>query len=69
MIQQSIELGVCKFNVNTEVRKKYLQFWREYGRTESQSDLLDCQKAATAAMQEVIAEKMRLFGSAGQAKK
>ncbi|PSO48124.1 MAG: ketose-bisphosphate aldolase [Cyanobacteria bacterium SW_9_44_58] len=67
MIQQSIELGVCKFNVNSEVRKTYLAFWREYGRTESKSDLLDCQKSATAAMQEVIAEKMRLFGSAGKA--
>lgn len=67
MIEQSIQLGVCKFNVNTEVRKQYLQFWREYGRSESQSDLLDCQKAATAAMQEVIAEKLRLFGSAGKA--
>ncbi|WP_036486126.1 class II fructose-bisphosphate aldolase [Myxosarcina sp. GI1] len=67
MIRQSIELGICKFNVNTEVRKKYLQFWREYGRKESQIDLLDCQKAATAAMQEVIAEKIGLFGSAGKA--
>jgi tagatose 1,6-diphosphate aldolase GatY/KbaY len=26
MIQRSIELGVSKFNVNTEVRQKYLQF-------------------------------------------
>ncbi|MEM6592787.1 MAG: class II fructose-bisphosphate aldolase, partial [Cyanobacteria bacterium P01_C01_bin.73] len=67
MIQRSIELGVCKFNVNTEVRQKYLQFWREYGKTDSQQDLLDCQKAATAAMQAVIAEKIRLFGSAGKA--
>jgi len=67
MIQQSIELGVCKFNVNTEVRQKYLQFWREFGKTDSQRDLLDCQKAATEAMQEVIAEKIRLFGSAGKA--
>ncbi|MEO1429991.1 MAG: class II fructose-bisphosphate aldolase [Cyanobacteria bacterium J06632_19] len=67
MIRQSIELGVSKFNVNTEVRQKYLQFWREFGKTESQSDLLDCQKAATEAMQEVIAEKIRLFGSAGKA--
>jgi tagatose 1,6-diphosphate aldolase GatY/KbaY len=67
MIKQSIELGVCKFNVNSEVRKKYLQFWQEYGQAESKSDLLDCQKAVTAAMQEVIAEKMRLFGSAGKA--
>lgn len=67
MVQKSIELGVCKFNVNTEVRQKYLQFWREFGRTDSQSDLLDCQKAATEAMQEVIAEKIRLFGSAGRA--
>ena len=67
MIQQSIDLGVCKFNVNSEVRKKYLQFWQEYGRTESKSDLLDCQKRVTAAMQEVVSEKMRLFGSAGKA--
>ncbi|MEM9154504.1 MAG: class II fructose-bisphosphate aldolase [Cyanobacteria bacterium P01_F01_bin.33] len=67
MIQQSIALGVCKFNVNTEVRQKYLQFWREYGRTESQRDLLDCQKVVTAVMQEVITEKIRLFGSSGKA--
>ncbi|ESA33124.1 ketose-bisphosphate aldolase [Leptolyngbya sp. Heron Island J] len=67
MIQRSIELGVSKFNVNTEVRQKYLQFWREYGKTGSQSDLLACQKASTGAMQEVIAQKIRLFGSAGKA--
>ncbi|MEM1370351.1 MAG: class II fructose-bisphosphate aldolase [Cyanobacteria bacterium P01_H01_bin.15] len=67
MIQQSIDLGVCKFNVNTEVRQVYLQFWREYGQTDSQTDLLNCQKAATEAMQTVIAEKLRLFGSSGKA--
>jgi tagatose 1,6-diphosphate aldolase GatY/KbaY len=67
MIQRSIELGVCKFNVNTEVREQYLQFWREYGKTDSKTDLLDCQKAATGAMQEIIAQKIRLFGSAGRA--
>ncbi|MEO1067994.1 MAG: class II fructose-bisphosphate aldolase, partial [Cyanobacteria bacterium J06638_6] len=67
MIQRSIELGVSKFNVNTEVRQKYLEFWREYGKTDSQRDLLDCQKAATGAMQEIIAQKIRLFGSAGKA--
>ncbi len=67
MIQKSIELGVCKFNVNTEVRQKYLQFWREYGKADSKVDLLDCQKVATGAMQEIIAQKIRLFGSAGKA--
>ncbi|MEM1253416.1 MAG: class II fructose-bisphosphate aldolase [Cyanobacteria bacterium P01_H01_bin.21] len=67
LIQQSIELGVSKFNVNTEVRQKYLQFWREYGRTNAQTDLLHCQKSATGAMQEVVAQKIRLFGSAGKA--
>jgi tagatose 1,6-diphosphate aldolase GatY/KbaY len=67
MIQRSIELGVCKFNVNTEVRQKYLAFWREYGKTNSKTDLLDCQKASTAAMQEIVAQKIRLFGSAGRA--
>ena len=67
MIQHSIDLGVSKFNVNTEVRQKYLQFWREYGKTNSQVDLLNCQKAATDAMQAVVAQKIRLFGSAGKA--
>jgi tagatose 1,6-diphosphate aldolase GatY/KbaY len=67
MIHRSIELGVCKFNVNTEVRQKYLQFWQEYGKTGSKRDLLDCQKASTSAMQEIIAQKIRLFGSAGKA--
>lgn len=67
MIHQSIELGVCKFNVNSEVRKQYLQFWQEYGQTESKMDLLDCQKAVTAEMENVIAEKLRLFGSVGKA--
>ena len=67
MIHQSIELGVCKFNVNSEVRKQYLQFWQEYGQTEAKMDLLDCQKAVTAEMEKVIAEKIRLFGSAGKA--
>ncbi|MEL6496021.1 MAG: class II fructose-bisphosphate aldolase [Cyanobacteria bacterium J06623_7] len=67
MIHQSIELGVCKFNVNTEVRQQYLQFWREFGKSESQSDLLDCQQAVTQIMQEVIVAKIRLFGSANRA--
>lgn len=67
MIQRSIELGVCKFNVNTEVRQKYLEFWREYGQSNSKRDLLDCQKAVTGAMQEIVAQKIRLFGSAGRA--
>lgn len=67
MIQRSIELGVCKFNVNTEVRQKYLQFWRKYGQDNLEIDLSACQKATTGAMQEVIAEKIRLFGSSGKA--
>ena len=67
MIRRSIELGICKFNVNTEVRQQYLQFWREYGKTGAKTDLLDCQKAATSAMQEIIAQKIRLFGSSGKA--
>ncbi|MEM9487250.1 MAG: class II fructose-bisphosphate aldolase [Cyanobacteria bacterium P01_F01_bin.116] len=67
MIRQSIELSVYKFNVKTEVRQKYLQFWREFSKKDSQSDLLDCQEAATNAMQQVIAEKLRLFGSADKA--
>ncbi|PSP19569.1 MAG: ketose-bisphosphate aldolase [Cyanobacteria bacterium QS_8_64_29] len=63
LIDRSIQLGVAKFNVNTEVRHAYLDFWREYGQANSQADLLDCMKSATERMQAIVADKLRLFGS------
>ncbi|HEY9645840.1 MAG TPA: class II fructose-bisphosphate aldolase, partial [Chroococcidiopsis sp.] len=67
MISRSIQLGVCKFNVNTEVRQAYLQSLKDEVCGKSPSDLLDIAGEAIAAMESVIAEKLELFGSVGKA--
>jgi tagatose 1,6-diphosphate aldolase GatY/KbaY len=67
MIARSIQLGVCKFNVNTEVRQAYMQTLQNQVCGQSGKDLLDVTGAAIAAMQEVIIEKLELFGSVGKA--
>jgi tagatose 1,6-diphosphate aldolase GatY/KbaY len=67
MISQSIQLGVCKFNVNTEVRQAYLQALEAQICGHNPQDLLEIATAAIAAMQSVITEKLALFGSVGKA--
>ena len=67
MINRSIELGVCKFNVNTEVRQAYMQTLQQGLCSSSLKDLLDSMGAAIESMQEVVVEKLRLFGSCGKA--
>lgn len=64
MVRRSIELGVCKFNVNTEVRRAYMQAVHN---TPTSADLLDMMRAAQAAMAAVVADKLHLFGSVGRA--
>jgi len=63
-IRRCIQLGVCKFNVNTEIRQAYVQALRE---APAGADLLDLMQAAIAAMTAVIRRKMQLFGSSGAA--
>jgi tagatose 1,6-diphosphate aldolase GatY/KbaY len=63
MVSQSIQLGVCKFNVNTEVRQAYLQAVKEDVCGSKPKDLLDVMNHAIAAMQVVVTEKLQLFGS------
>lgn len=67
MISKSIELGVCKFNVNTEVRQAYLRSLKDQLNTTKMPDLLDLTADAIAAMQTVVSEKLQLFGSVGKA--
>lgn len=67
MISQSIQLGVCKFNVNTEVRQAYMQSLKDEVCGASPKDLLDIADSAIAAMQKVITEKLHLFGCVGKA--
>lgn len=66
MISKSIQLGVCKFNVNTEVREAYLDVLKS-SNSLSSPDLLDVMQKAIAAMQAVISEKISLFGSINKA--
>ncbi|PSB18355.1 ketose-bisphosphate aldolase [Phormidesmis priestleyi ULC007] len=67
MINRSIELGVCKFNVNTEVRQAYMETLQQGLCSSSLKDLLDSMAATIEAMQSVVVEKLRLFGSSGKA--
>ncbi|KAK4436891.1 L-threonate dehydrogenase [Sesamum alatum] len=63
IIEECIKLGVRKFNVNTEVRRAYMD-----SLTNTQKDLVHVMQSARAAMKAVVAEKMQLFGSAGKAR-
>ncbi|GFY95420.1 ketose-bisphosphate aldolase class-II family protein [Actinidia rufa] len=62
LVKECIDLGVRKFNVNTEVRKAYME-----SISSPQKDLVQVMASAKEAMKVVVAEKMHLFGSAGKA--
>lgn len=65
-IAGSIALGVCKFNVNTELRVAYLAALRE-SLASAAVDVPEVQRAAVAAMRAIVAEKLALFGATGRA--
>ena len=67
MIRRSVELGITKFNVNTEVRAAYVAALRQLIKAVDSPDLLDLMQAAVAAMQPVVSAKLHLFGSVGKA--
>ncbi|XP_052181306.1 uncharacterized protein LOC127794335 [Diospyros lotus] len=62
LVKECIELGVRKFNVNTEVRKAYMD-----SISSPKKDLVQVMASAKEAMKLVVAEKMHLFGSSGKA--
>lgn len=66
LVRHSIELGICKFNVNTEVREAYLDALRE-GLGLPRIDLLDLMEHAIDAMKDVVSAKLQLFGSVDKA--
>lgn len=66
MVQRAIELGVRKFNVNTELREAYLLACRRTLANSPSADLTEMLQAAVEDMQAVVAAKLRLFGSAGR---
>jgi tagatose 1,6-diphosphate aldolase GatY/KbaY len=63
MIGRSIQLGVCKFNVNTEVRQAYMQSLKREICGPEDKDLLEIAGEAISAMKSVIIDKLTLFGA------
>ncbi|KAK2981171.1 hypothetical protein RJ640_002322 [Escallonia rubra] len=62
LVKECIVHGVRKFNVNTEVRKAYMD-----SLCSPKKDLVHVMTSVKEAMKAVVVEKMRLFGSAGKA--
>lgn len=67
LVRRAVELGVCKINVNTQVREAYLAALKDRLRSDKFPDLLALMADAVSAMQSVIQGKIRLFGSTAKA--
>ncbi|SHO50877.1 class II fructose-bisphosphate aldolase [Desulfopila aestuarii] len=64
MITRAIDHGVCKFNVNTEVRSAYMQALGDRFANSAKVELVEIMQLGIAAMKEPVKEKIRLFKSA-----
>jgi tagatose 1,6-diphosphate aldolase GatY/KbaY len=61
-VRRAIELGVCKVNVNTEIRARYLdELERRLPNAKTGLRLLDLQEAVVAAVAGVVGAKLDLF--------
>jgi ketose-bisphosphate aldolase len=58
MIERAMQAGVCKFNVNTELRMAA----RDAAKGSAGKDVLDVMKGSVDAMEPVVKAKLRLFG-------
>jgi tagatose 1,6-diphosphate aldolase GatY/KbaY len=67
LIHRTIECGVRKFNVNTEVREAYLVALRANMQKDRKVDLIDIMTDVIDAMQAVVVSKLRQFQSSGRA--
>jgi tagatose 1,6-diphosphate aldolase GatY/KbaY len=66
IVRRTIELGVCKFNVNTEVREAYMGALSKVLASKDKPDLVDVMKAGISSMEPVVRAKLRDFGSSGR---
>jgi tagatose 1,6-diphosphate aldolase GatY/KbaY len=68
MIHQAIKHGVCKFNVNTEIRSMYISTLAKSLATSSKVELVRLMTDSIEAMKGVVQAKINLFCSADKAK-
>jgi len=66
VVRRTIELGVCKFNVNTEVREAYLGALARSLASPKRPDLVDVMQAGIGSMEPIVRAKLRDFGSSGR---
>lgn len=67
-IQKAIKLGICKINVDTDLRLAFSTALREYTQKHPQSiNPRDALSYAEAATQKSVEEHLKLFGSVGKA--
>lgn len=67
MVRDSIALGITKINVNTELRDAFIGALRGRLAQPGSPDLVELLDGGVAAMQAVVAGKLRQFGSTGRA--
>jgi tagatose 1,6-diphosphate aldolase GatY/KbaY len=67
LIRQAIEIGVQKFNVNTELREAYVSALRVSLAREERIDLVQILESVVEGMKAIVVEKLRLLGSSGKA--
>ena len=68
LILRLIESGICKFNVNTEIRSEYLKALRNKLSEEKNMELIPLMEASISAMKKAIISKLHIFGSTGKAR-
>lgn len=67
-LQKAIPLGICKINIDTDIRASFAKAVNEFVRENpNEIDPRKILSPATEAMKEVVKEKMKIFGSAGRA--
>jgi len=64
-VRKCIDLGVCKLNVNTEIREAYIGALRSVLEVERNLDLLNILPCVVKEMENIVLKKMHLFGSVG----
>jgi len=67
MIARSVDLGVCKFNVNTELRNACLAAGGAYLAETEKPELVERMEAEIQAMKTPVISKIRLFRCEGRA--
>lgn len=68
VIREAISKGICKINIDTDLRLAFTKQLRETLKQEDIYDPRDELRPTIDQVAEVVAEKMRLFGSSNQAR-